>query len=107
MSEAKNAEAELAKVIREAFHAQDMMEGLDLYVSEAERLAAAILAAGYAKRSETLEEAAKVADAHADMNEKFRAIAVQKNGLDGSYHLWAKNEANDIAFNIRSLKGQP
>jgi len=101
MSEAKNAEAELAKVLQEALSTW-MTRGNAMIAARALR------SAGYAKREDVLEEAAKVADIES------ASISSQVPWFEelGNYDTIGNLEsasvtAQAIAASIRSLKGQP
>lgn len=79
--EAKNAEAELAKVLQEALSTW-MTRGNAIIAARA------LIAAGYARRNDVLEEAAEL------------VFDYEENGIDH----WIGPR---IAEAIRSLKGQP
>lgn len=131
MSEAKNAEAELAKVIWlagfETANDDDLAafgevwkrniarehKHRDVMVLRAFATARALLSAGYAKRSETLEEAAKVADAEHARYDEVHQSNLEYLAREGRRHSDALSRtetgvrtASTIAAAIRSLKGQ-
>lgn len=119
MSEAKNAEAELAKVLVD--HAPTIATLGALHPLAARRLARALLSAGYAKREEPevdtlalIEVAARAIkpNAFAALDE-FRAFSGKGRYIDHQIMLLeeecqgARSAADAAIYAIRSLKGQP
>lgn len=86
----------------------------DLTPTASRRIARLLLAAGYRKRSDVLEEAAKVADAEHARYDEVHQSNLEYMAREGQRHSDALSRtetgvrtASTIAADIRSLKGQP
>jgi len=116
MSEAKNVEAELAEVITNTSGMTDVPVLLTIHDEEsaifaAKRIARALLKAGYAKRSDVLEEAAKVAKGPwpsvSQYDERSPRYGADLNPDRSDYGRGKQAGRQEAEIAIRSLKGQP